>query len=64
MISKEDEVNLWHQKLGHLHLKGMKKIVSKEGIRGIRKFKIEEGKVGGEYKIGKQTNMSHPELQH
>lgn len=29
LISKEDKVNLWHQKLGHLHLNGMKKIVSK-----------------------------------
>lgn len=38
-ISKEDEVNPWHQKLGHLHLKGMKKIVSKEVIRGIPKLK-------------------------
>lgn len=64
LISIEDEVNLWHQKLGHLHLKGVKKIVSKEAIRGIPRLKIEEGKAYGECKIGKQTQMSHPKLQH
>ncbi|MCI06410.1 gag-pol polyprotein, partial [Trifolium medium] len=26
LISKEDEVNLWHQKLGHLNLRGMKRV--------------------------------------
>lgn len=34
LMTKEDEVNLWNQKLGHLHLKGMKKILSKEVVRG------------------------------
>lgn len=62
LISKEDEVNLWHQKLGHLHLKGMKKFVSKEAVRGIPKLKIEKGKVCGECQIGKKTKMSHPKL--
>ena len=28
LMQKDDEFNLWHQKLGHLHLKGMKKIMS------------------------------------
>lgn len=63
LLSKEDEVKLWHQKLGHLHLKGMKKIVSKETIRGIHKLKIEEGKIG-ECQIENQTKISHPKLQH
>lgn len=53
LISKEDEVKLWHQKLGHLNLKGMKKIVSEEAIKGPPKLKIEEGKVCGECQIGK-----------
>lgn len=64
LVSKEDEVNLWHHKLRHLHLKGMKKIVSKEAIIGIPKLKTEEGKIYGEYQIRKQTNMSHPKLQY
>ncbi|CAJ2652046.1 unnamed protein product [Trifolium pratense] len=64
LISKEDEVKLWHQKLGHLHLKGMKKAIAKEAIRGLPKLKIEEGSICGECQIGKQTKMSHPKLQH
>ncbi|PNX67413.1 gag-pol polyprotein, partial [Trifolium pratense] len=63
-ISKEDEVKLWHQKLGHLHLKGMKKAIVKEAIRGLPKLKIDEGSICGECQIGKQTKMSHPKLQH
>ncbi|PNX79393.1 gag-pol polyprotein [Trifolium pratense] len=64
LISKEDEVKLWHQKLGHLHLKGMKKAIAEEAIRGLPKLKIEEGSICGECQIGKQTKMSHPKLQH
>jgi hypothetical protein len=64
LMSKEDEVKLWHQKLGHLNLKVMKKIISEEAIRGLPKLKIEQGNICGEYQIEKQTKMSHPKLQH
>ncbi|KAK2364020.1 putative mitochondrial protein [Trifolium repens] len=63
-ITTEDEVQLWHQKLGHLNLKGMKKAISVEAIRGLPKLKIVEGKVCGECQIGKQIRMSHPMLEH
>ncbi|WJX25548.1 hypothetical protein P8452_14576 [Trifolium repens] len=64
LITTEDEVQLWHQKLGHLNLKGMKKVISLEAIRGIPKLRIVEGKVCGECQIGKQIRMSHPMLEH
>ena len=32
-LAKEEEVKIWHQKLGHLHLKGMKRIISVEAVR-------------------------------
>jgi len=48
LMSEEDEVKLWHQKLGHLNLKGMKRIISEKAIRGLPKLKIENGKVFGE----------------
>ena len=38
-LAKENEVKLWYQKLGHLHLKGMKRIISIEAVRGIPKLK-------------------------
>jgi hypothetical protein len=34
--------------LGHLHLKGMKRIISVEVVRGIPNLKIDEGRVCGE----------------
>ena len=48
LLSKEDEVKLWHQKLGHLNLKSMKRIISEEAIRGLPKMKNEEGRICGE----------------
>ncbi|MCI47648.1 gag-pol polyprotein, partial [Trifolium medium] len=42
LITREDEVKLWHQKLGHLNLRSMKKAISEEAIRGLPKLKIEE----------------------
>ena len=27
LMSKEEEARLWHQRLGHLHLKGMKEVL-------------------------------------
>jgi hypothetical protein len=63
-MTKEEEVKLWHQKLGHMNLKGMKRIMSEEAIRGLPKLIIEEGNVCGECQIKKQTKMSHPKQQH
>ncbi|WJX28775.1 hypothetical protein P8452_17454 [Trifolium repens] len=64
LITIEDEVQLWHQKLGHLNLKGMKKAMSAKAIRGLPRLKIIEGNVCGECQIGKQIRMSHPMLEH
>lgn len=63
-MSKEDETKLWHQNLGHLYLKCMKKVVSKEAVIGIPKLKIDKGRIYGECPIGKQRKMSHKKLQH
>ncbi|GAU31624.1 hypothetical protein TSUD_63730 [Trifolium subterraneum] len=64
LIAKEDEVTLWHQKLGHLNLRSMKKVISEEAIRGLPQLKIVEGNICGECQIGKQTKMPHKMLQH
>jgi len=63
-LSKEEEIKLWHQRLGHLHLKWRKKALSSEAIRGLRDLKIVEGNICGDCQIGKQTRMSHPRLEH
>jgi len=42
----------------------MKKAISVEAIRGIPKLNIVEGSICGECQVGKQTQMSHPRLEH
>ncbi|XP_045799072.1 uncharacterized protein LOC123893185 [Trifolium pratense] len=64
LLSKEDKVKPWHQEIGHLHLRGLKKVIAEEAIRGNPKLKIEEGTICGECQIGKQTMVAHPRLQH
>jgi len=64
MLSKDEQVRLWHQKLGHLNMQGMKKAISLEAIRGIPKLQITEGSICGECQVGKKTRMSHPRLEH
>ncbi|KAK2396684.1 putative mitochondrial protein [Trifolium repens] len=64
LISQEDEERLWHQRLGHMNLKGMMKLASKEAIRGTPKLIIEEGDICGGCQISKQIQKSHPMLQH
>ncbi|KAK2396391.1 hypothetical protein QL285_058047 [Trifolium repens] len=60
---QEDEARLWHQSYKHLSLKKMKKLVSKEDIRGPPKLSIEEGDICGEGQIDKQIQKSLPIFQ-
>ena len=62
MISNVGETNLYHQRLGHLNLKGAKKAIYAEAIGGLPNLKIEEGKIYGECQIGKVTKISHKKL--
>jgi hypothetical protein len=64
MLSKDEEVRLWHQKLGHLNMQGIKKAISLEAIKDIPKLEITERSIYGECQVGKQTRMSHPRLEH
>ncbi|CAJ2665853.1 unnamed protein product [Trifolium pratense] len=63
-LTKNEEVKLWHQKLGHLNLKSMKRVISEEAVRGLPILQIQEGNICGECQIGKQTKVSHQKLQH
>jgi len=53
LMSKEEEVKLWRKKLGHLHLKGMKKAISSKAMRRLLDLKIAENNICGECQIGK-----------
>ena len=64
LVSKEEEAKIWHQKLGHLNLSGLKKAIYAEAIRGLPKLQIVESNIFGECQVGKQTRMSHQMLEH
>lgn len=64
MISKVHEIKLWNQRLGHLHLKGVKKVIYVRAIRGLPNMKIQKGKICGECEMGKKTNMSCKNHKH
>lgn len=40
LMTNVDETKLWHQKLGHLNLKSMKKIGLEDIMKGLPKLKI------------------------
>ena len=61
---EEDGVELWHQKLGHIHFKRMKEVMSEGAIIDMIELKIEEGEVYDKCESKKKIMMSHPMLQH
>lgn len=64
LISKVEETKIWHEKLCHLNFNSMRKIIFEYAIMGFPKLKIEEGKICGDFQIGKHTKMSHKKLHH
>ena len=57
------EVELWHQRLGHLNYRMLKKIVSIGAVKGVPCVKAEPNSLCGPCKIGKQVRASHKVVQ-
>lgn len=57
--SKIDDSTIWHARLGHVGTDNMKKMISKEIIRGIPDIDIEK-EICGSCSKGKQTRQSFP----
>lgn len=64
LVSREDIIDLWRMRLGHLNLRGLAKIVSKEAVCGLPALKIKEGKICGECQVGKHSRASHKNVDH
>ena len=47
-----------------IFIKGIKKVISVEAVRGFPNLKIEEGIIYGDFQIGNQKKTSHKKLQH
>lgn len=46
-MTKVNATKVWHQKLDHINLKSMRKIIHEQAVTSL-KLKIEEGKICGE----------------
>ena len=57
---KINQVDLWHQRLGHATHKQIEKIFKCEAIVGLPKFKKIEKSICGPCQIGKQVKSQHP----
>ena len=54
-----DNIEIWHQKLGHLNFKNLQKIVDVCVVRGIPRMGNREPRICRSYQIGKQLKASH-----
>ncbi|GAA0186984.1 transmembrane signal receptor [Lithospermum erythrorhizon] len=59
----QGDVELWHKRLGHTNYRNIRQLISRNAVRGLPHFVVRE-RICGEYQIGKQTRVSHQQLQH
>lgn len=57
LISKSEDMWLWHIRLGHIHMDNLNKLVSKGLVVGLPKLKFEKNKLCDVCQKGKQTKV-------
>ncbi|GJV74108.1 retrovirus-related pol polyprotein from transposon TNT 1-94 [Tanacetum coccineum] len=62
MSSKEESTDVWHQRYGHLYVKGLQLLVNKEMVKGLPIIKEREHTCEG-CALGKQARKSFPVAQ-
>ncbi|XP_073051200.1 uncharacterized protein [Primulina eburnea] len=62
--AKVSNLDLWHQKLGHVSFKTLKNLSKYEAVRGMPNLSSDNTYVCGSCQKGKQTRVAHPVLQH
>ena len=60
--AKIDQVDLWHQRLGHASHKQSEKIFKSDAVVGLSKFEKIDKCIYGPYQIGKQIKSKHPSV--
>ena len=60
--AKIDQVDLWHQRLGHASHKQLKKISKCDAVIGLPKFEKIDKCIYGPCQIGKQIKFKHPSM--
>ncbi|KAG7564434.1 Ribonuclease H-like superfamily [Arabidopsis suecica] len=61
-FSARDNLNLWHQRLGHMNTRNLATLVDKEIIRGVPKLKVEDKMICGPCNQGKQVKVQHKKI--
>lgn len=56
-FSARDNLNLWHQRLGHINIRNLTTLVNKEIIRGVPQLKGEDKMICGPCNQGKQVKI-------
>lgn len=56
---KHDDTTFWHKRLGHVSLKSIQKVVSKEAILGLPIIRGNEKVICGDFQARKQIKASH-----
>ncbi|CAM8990088.1 unnamed protein product [Rhodiola kirilowii] len=59
LLSRSEEMNLWHQRMGHVNLRTLQKITSEGLVRGVPRVQGELSIVCGDCQIGKQIKVPH-----
>ena len=60
--AKIDQVDLWHQRLGHASHKQLEKIPKCDVVVGLPKFEKIDKCIRGPCQIGKQVKSKHPSV--
>lgn len=57
--TKLDEIDLWHQRLGHINYKELSTLTKKELIRGVPRLSRPSNHICGPCQMGNQTRAIH-----
>ena len=58
LLSKEDDVWLWHRRLAHIHMDHLNKLISKDLVIGLPKLKFKKDRLCDACQKGKQVKVS------
>ena len=57
LLSKNDDLWLWHRRLAHIHMHHLNKLLSKNLVEGLPVLKFEKNRICDACQKGKQTKV-------
>lgn len=62
-LSKEEQIQLWHRKIGHASLSIISNALRNEAIMGLLDLDVNNQSFCGDCQIGKQTRSPHKSVR-